>query len=156
MKCTLIGCPQETIILPHSLYNRLHLVWTGIAQSMDSGPRNLKPIWEPTIIVSLVVPPGLLCILSGCHWLAQRWHRLGCIRVWCGIGLYNLNSLCDIIHGNGAPSNVVCNGPMPWQCSQGHLVCSIYWLCNIFFGDSCLHLSLCPKYWATLHRLAGA
>ena len=44
--------------------------------------------------------------------------------MWSGIGLYMFTLLCDIIRGNGAPLIVVCNGPTPWQCSQGHLVCS--------------------------------
>ena len=76
--------------------------------------------------------------------------------MWCGIDLYNLNSLYDIIRGNGDPLNVVCNGTTPLQCSQGHLVCSVRRLCNIFFGDSCLRLSLCPKYWVAPHRLVEA
>ena len=68
----------------------------------------------------------MLCIVFGCRWLAKLWRRPRRIGVWCGVGLYNLNSVCDIIHGNGAPLNVVCNGPTPWQCSGGHLVCSAY------------------------------
>ena len=87
----------------------------------------------------------MLCIVSGCRWLTQLWRRPGRIGVWCGVDLYSLNSVCDIIHGNGAPLNVVCNGPTPWQCSHGHLVCYVYRLYNLFFGDSCLCLSLCPR-----------
>ena len=97
----------------------------------------------------------MLCIMSGCCWLGQLWHHPRHIGVWVGDWLYNLNSFCDITRGNWAPLNVVCNGPTPWQCSQEHLVCSVYWLCNLFFGDSCLCLSLCPKILGSAAPLSG-
>ena len=48
------------------------------------------------------------------------WHNCGIVlgALEFGLGLVCTKTLTlYIIHGNGGPSNVFCNGPTPWKCS---------------------------------------
>ena len=73
-------------------------------------------------------------IVSGCCSLAQLWHRFGRIGGWFGIGLDIGTSLCTLFVAMGAPLKLLCNGPTPWQCSQGYLVDSAVIMKSFLWG----------------------
>ena len=70
--------------------------------------------------------------------VAPSWASWSLVGDWfCTINTHFVTLLWE-----WGPSKCCCNGSTPWQCSQGHLVHSIYRLCNLFSGDSCLRVSL--------------
>ena len=63
----------------------------------------------------------MLCIVSGCCWLAQLWQSSGRLGVWLGLVSVHFPTICTISWTLGTPLLLLCNGPMSWQCSQEYL-----------------------------------
>ena len=67
----------------------------------------------------------MLCIVYGCHWLTQLWQDFGRVGVWLGLVSVRFPTPCTISWKLGAPLLLLCDGPTPWQSSQGYLFDSV-------------------------------
>ena len=105
--------------------------------------------------------PQLLCIVSGCRPLAQRWQCFGCALEFGDEVLVfaPFNTHCyDIYRGTlWDPSLIVVSWAHVLAISLGVFESELCGDDVIFsLGILLLRVSLCPKYWATPHRSAGA
>ena len=97
----------------------------------------------------------LLCIVSGCRWLAQLWQcsrRMGVVGIVLWIPYFLCVQYCGLLR---APLSLYYNGPTSWQCSQAYMCDPVRVHVIILFGDCYVSL-LCPMYWAVPHHSAGA